>query len=129
MRAEQSNEEQETLTQREAKKRERRAALAEFRTLHAVDPEQAREAARLWFERNAEPMDAGQAEHSAFHMRKRSEADPKRASLAAEAVRRSEADTERAQKASREAVKLWRERNPNKVKKLSKTFRERQQSK
>ena len=126
MRVDKSTDEQEALVQREAKKRERRAALAEFRSLHAVDPEKAREAAREWFERNGEQIEAGQAEQSAFHMRKLREADPERVSKAAESVRRCEADTERAQKASREAVKLWRERNPNKVKKLSKAYRERQ---
>lgn len=129
MKIEKNEAELEALALREAKKRERRAAMAEFKRLHAVDPEKAREAARLWFEQNGEPPAADGSEKSAFHLRKLQEADPQRKSQAAEAVRKSEADAERAQKASRAALKQWRERNPNKVKKLSKAFRERQKSK
>jgi len=43
----------EAVAQREAKKRERKAAMAEFKRLHTIDPEKAREQARLWFERPA----------------------------------------------------------------------------
>ena len=121
--------EQEALTLREAKKMERRAAMAEFKRLHAVDPEKAREAARLWFEQNAEQAEASQAEKSAFHRRKLSEADPEREKKAAEALKKSAADAGRAQTNSRETVKEWKKRNPNKVKKLSKLYRERQKSK
>ena len=120
---------QEAMAQGETKKKERRAAIAEFKRLHALDPAQAREAARLWFERNAEQVDAEEAERSAFHRRKLSEADPERIAKAAEAARRNEADAGRAQSASHEAVKEWRKRNPNKVKKLNKSFRERQKAK
>ena len=108
----------------ETKKLERRAAMAEIKRLHPHDPAQAREAARLWFEQNAEPLPAVTAETSAFHLRKLSEADPERAGRAAQALRQSEAQGENAQNASRGAVKEWRKRNPNKVKKLGKLYRE-----
>ena len=120
MESEKTEAEQEALALREAKKSERRAAMAEFKRLHAGDPEKAREAARLWFEEHAEPADASVPEKDPFHLRKLSEADPGRSAKAAESVRKSEADAERAQKASRDAVKEWRDRNPNKVKKLNK---------
>ena len=129
MKTEDVKAEQEALTLREAKKTERRAALAEFKRLHAVDPEKAREAARLWFEQNAEPAEAVQAETSAFHRRMLSEADPDKGKKAAEALKKSVADAGRAQNNARETVKEWRKRNPNKVKKLSKLYRERQKSK
>ena len=114
----------ETTALPEAKKLERRAAMAEIKRMHADDPDQAREAARLWFEQNAEPLPESVAEASAFHRRKLVEADPERAVKAAEALRLSEAQGEHAQNASREAVKEWRKRNPNKVKKLGKLYRE-----
>ena len=114
----------EAITSRESKKAERRAAMEQIKRLHALDPAKAREAARLWFEHNAEPVAAGTAETSAFHRRKLSEADPERLSKAAEALRKSEADAEKAQKAASETVKGWRKRNPNKVKKMSKLYRE-----
>ena len=129
MESDKTKAEQEALALREARKRERRAAMAEFKVLHADDPEKAREAARLWVEQHAEPLDAGAAEKDPFHLRKLSEADPDRPAKAAESARKSEADAERAQKASHEAVKEWRDRNPNKVKKLNKVYRERQKSK
>jgi hypothetical protein len=129
MKTDKTEAEQEALVLREAKKKERRAAMAEFKRLHALDPEKAREAARLWFEQNAEQVDASEAENNAFHLRKLSEADPERRSKAAEAARKCEADTERAQNASRETVKEWRKRNPNKVKKLNKVYREQHKSK
>jgi hypothetical protein len=108
----------------ESKKLQRRAALAEIKRLHAGDPAQAREAARLWFEQNAEPVAAGTVEVSAFHRRKLNEADPQRAQVAAEGLKQREAEAEKAQTASRAAVKEWRKRNPNKVKKLGKLFKE-----
>lgn len=111
----------EAIALREAKKKERRAAMAEFKALHAIDPEKGREAARLWFEQNAEP---GEAQDSAFHRRKLSEADPERESKAAEAAKKCEADTERAQNASRATVKQWKKRNPTKVKKLNNAYRQ-----
>jgi hypothetical protein len=107
----------------ETKKPERKAAMAEIKRLHPNDPDGAREAARLWFEQNAEPVAAG-AQASAFHRRKLSEADPERSLKAAEALRKSEAEQEHSQNASREAVKEWRKKNPNKVKKLGKVYRE-----
>jgi len=115
---------QEAMALRESKKMERRAAMAEFKRLHATDPVQAREAARLWFEQHAEPAPADAAEISAFQRRKLSEADPERIAKAAEALRKSEAGAEKAQKAASETVKDWRKRNPNKVKKLNKVYRE-----
>jgi len=118
----------EVLALPEAKKLERRAALAEIKRLHANDPAGAREAARLWFEHNAEPLAAG-AETSAFHLRKLDESDPARTDKAAAALRKSEAEVEQAQSASRAAVKLWRKKNPNKVKKLNKVYQERQKPK
>ena len=121
--------EQEAVTPREAKKMEQRAAMAQFKRLHAVDPEKAREAARLWFAQNAERTEVGPGEKSAFHKRKLSEADPEREKKAAEALKKCEADAGRAQNNSRETVKEWRKRNPNKVKKLSKLYQERQKSK
>jgi hypothetical protein len=108
----------------ESKKSERRAAMAEIKRLHADDPAQAKEAARLWFEQNAEPLAAGTVETSAFHQRKLVEADPERGSKAAQALKLNEAQGEHAQSASRQAVKEWRKRNPNKVKKLGKVYRE-----
>lgn len=124
-----TTDEQEGLALREAKKTARRAAMAELKRLHAGDPEKVREAAKLWFEQNAEPVDGSETASSAFHQRKLKEADPERTTKAAKAVKKGEADAERAQKASREAVKEWRVRNPNKVKKLNKAFKERQKSK
>lgn len=118
---------QEALALREAKKRERRSAMAELKRLHASDPEKAREAARIWFEQHAEKVSG--SENSSFHQRKLEEADPARAIKAAEAARKREADTERAQTVSRGAVKEWRKKNPNKVKKLNNMYRERQKSK
>jgi len=115
---------QEAIELRESKKLERRAAMAEIKRLHASDPDKAREAARLWFEQNAEPVAAGTVETSAFHQRKLSEADPERICKAAQALVKGEADAEKAQKASRETVKDWRKRNPNKVKKLNKLYKE-----
>lgn len=120
---------QEALALREAKKLERRAAMAEFKRLHAEDPEKGREAARLWFEQHAEQAEPGKAEDSAFHRRKLNEADPEKASKKAEALRKSEADAGRAQISSRETVKEWKKRNPNKVKKLSKLYKEQQKRK
>lgn len=108
----------------ESKKSERRAAMAEIKRLHADDPARAREAARLWFEQNAEPLAADTAEASAFHQRMLHEADPERGSKAALALKLSEAEGEHAQTASRQAVKEWRKRNPNKVKKLGKAYRD-----
>ena len=119
----------EALALREAKKRERRAAMAEFKRLHAADPEKAREAARLWFAENAEPAGDDQAEKSAFHRRKLSEADPERANKAAQALLKSEEDAGRAQNHAQRTVKEWKKRNPNKVKKLGKLYRERQKGK
>jgi hypothetical protein len=107
----------------ETKKPERKAAMAEIKRLHPNDPDAAREAARLWFEQNAEPVAPG-AQTSAFHRRKLSEADPERSVKAAEALRKNEAEQENSQHASREAVKEWRKKNPNKVKKLGKVYRE-----
>lgn len=121
--------EAEALALREAKKRERRAAMAELKRLYAGDPEKAREAAKLWFEQNADPADTEASEKDPFHQRKLKEADPERKSKAAESVRKSGAEAERAQKASREVVNKWKERNPNKVKKLNQVYRERQKSK
>ncbi|HEY5513970.1 MAG TPA: hypothetical protein VIK40_10040 [Geomonas sp.] len=120
-----STKSQEEIALREAKKMERRAAMAEIKRLHALDPAKAREAARLWFEQNAEPVAASTAETSAFHRRKLSEADPERVGKAAEALKKVEAVAEKAQKAAGEAVKDWRKKNPNKVKKLNKVYRER----
>ena len=97
--------------------------MAEIKRLHPNDPDGAREAARLWFEQNAEPVAAGD-QTSAFHRRKLSEADPERSLKGAEALRKSEAALENSQHASREAVKEWRKKNPNKVKKLGKVYRE-----
>ena len=105
-------------------KEKRRAAMAEIKRQHAGDPAGAREAARLWFEQNSEPVAAGTVETSAFHRRKLGEADPDRSGKAAEALKKSETEAEKAQDASREAVKEWRKRNPNKVKKLNKLHRE-----
>lgn len=113
----------------ESKKLARRVAMAEIKRLHAADPARARDAARLWFEQNSEPLTACTAETSAFHRRKMSEADPERICKAAQALRQSEAQGENAQNASREAVKEWRKRNPNKVKKLGKLYREQVKSK
>jgi len=110
----------------ESKKLERRAAMAEIKRLHANDPDGAREAARLWFEQNAEPL-AASAESSAFHLRKLSEADPNRTGKAAAALKKSEAEGANAQSASREAVKEWRKKNPNKVKKINKVRQEQRQ--
>jgi hypothetical protein len=104
----------------EAKKLERRAAMEEIKRLHAGDPAAAREAARLWYERNAEPV----AQDDAFHRRMQEEADPERAAKAALALKANEAQLEHAQSASREAVKEWRKRNPNKVKKLNRLRQE-----
>jgi hypothetical protein len=129
MKDEKTKAEEEALALREAKKMERRAAMAEFKRQHVLDPEKAREAARLWFEQNAGQVDASKTDNSAFHQRKLSEADPERLNKAAEAVRKSEADTERAQNASHETVKEWRKRNPNKVKKLNKMYKEQRKSK
>lgn len=117
---------EDALALRETKKRERREAMAELKRVHVLDPEKAREAARLWIEANAGPREA---EDSAFHQRKLSESDPGRSSDAADAVRKCEADAERAQKASRVAVKEWKKRNPNKVKKLNQLFKEQHKSK
>jgi len=124
MNEDEARDEQVAIAGREAKKMERRAAMAEFKRLHAVDPERAREAARLWFEQHggAEAPEDGQ---SSFHLRKLREADPERASKAAQAADKSAADAERAQTASRETVKQWKKRNPNKVKKLKKLHVER----
>jgi hypothetical protein len=108
----------------ESKKSERRAAMAEIKRLHAGDPAQAKEAARLWFEQNAQPLAAETVESSAFFQRKQVEADPERGSKAALALKLSEAQGEQAQNASRQAVKEWRKRNPNKVKKLGKAYRD-----
>jgi hypothetical protein len=121
--------ETEAVALREAKKRERRAAMAEFKRLHAIDPEKGREAARLWFLANAEDQNSEPAEASPFHQRMQSEAAPDRLVKAADALKKGEADSERAQNASRETVKQWRKRNPNKVKKLSKLYKDRQKSK
>ena len=110
----------------EIKKLERKAALAEIKRLYADDLAGAREAARLWHEQNAEPVAAGAAETSAFHRRKLSEADPERSSKGAAALKKSETQLEQVQKASREALKEWRKKNPNKVKKLGKVYREQQ---
>jgi len=118
---------QEALALREAKKMERRAAMAELKRLHASDPGKAREAARIWFEQHAEKVNG--SENSSFHQRKLEETDPARATKAAEAARKCEADNERAHTVSRESVKEWRKRNPNKVKKLNNMYRERQKSK
>ena len=112
-----------------SKKQEQRAALAEFKRLHQSDPEKAREAARLWFEQHGERSETGAVADSSFHRRKLSEADPERAEKAAEALRKCEADAGRAQDSSRETLKEWRKRNPNKVKKLNKLYRERQKTK
>jgi cell envelope opacity-associated protein A len=108
----------------ESKKLERRAAMEEIKRLHPGDPAGAREAARLWFEQNAQPLAEGGAEASPFHRRMLSEADPERADKAAQALKQNEAEGEQAQSASRQAVKEWRKRNPNKVKKLGKLYRE-----
>jgi hypothetical protein len=113
-----------TVALSEEKKLERKAAMEEIKRLHAGDPARAREAARLWYEQNAEPV-AGPAEQiSAFHLRKLEEADPERVNKAAEALKKGEAQQEQAQHASREAVKEWRKKNPNKVKKLNRLYRE-----
>ena len=82
----------------ETKKPERKAAMAEIKRLHPNDPDGAREAARLWFEQNAEPVAAGD-QTSAFHRRKLSEADPERSLKGAEALRKSEAALENSQHA------------------------------
>jgi hypothetical protein len=129
MQIEKTGAELEALALREARKRERRAAMEECKRLHAIDPEKGREAARRWFEANSGVAEAGQAGSSPFHERKHDEADPERIKKAAEAVRKGEADSERAQNASRDTLKEWRKRNPNKVKKLSKMYKERQKSK
>lgn len=115
---------QECAIVREAKKMERKAAMAEIKRQHALDPVKAREAAMLWFQQNAAPVSAETAETSAFHQRMLSEADPERGSKAAEALRKSTASAENAQRAAGEVVKEWRKRNPNKVKKLNKAYRE-----
>lgn len=112
----------------ETKKLERRAAMEEIKRLHAGDPAGAREAARLWYERNAEPLAQDDAQASAFHRRKLEEADPERAAKAALALKLSEAQGEHAQNVSREAVKEWRKRNPNKVKKLNRLRHEQAKS-
>jgi hypothetical protein len=124
-----TTDEQDGLALREAKKTARRAAMAELKRLHADDLEKAREAAKLWFEQNGQSVQNCDASLSPFHQRKLREADPARTTKAAEAVKKGAADAERAQKASREAVKEWRDRNPNKVKKLNKVFKERLKSK
>jgi hypothetical protein len=128
MQTEVTKSQKEEIAQPESKKLERRAAMAEIKRLHAGDPVQAREAARLWFEQHADPL-APTAETSAFHRRKLSEADPERSAKAAEALRKTESESEHAQNASREAVKEWRKKNPNKVKKLNKLHREQQKPK
>ena len=107
----------------ESKKLERRAALAEIKRLHPGDPAGAREAARLWFEQHPGPPGESAAT-SAFHLRKLREADPERAAKAEQALRQNEAEGAQAQNASRGALKEWRKRNPNKVKKLAKLYRE-----
>jgi len=119
MKDEEAGDDQATLAGRDAKKMERRAAMAEFKRLHAVDPEKAREAARLWFEQHAGKQHAEEGE-SPFHLRKLKEADPERVTKAAQAADKNAADAERAQSASRDTVKQWKKRNPNKVKKLKK---------
>jgi hypothetical protein len=116
--------EEEAGSLREAKKKAQKTAMAEFKRLHALDPEKAREAARLWFAANAEQSTLGETADDPFHRRKLAEADPERGSKAAEALRKEDADAGRAQNASRETVKQWRKRNPNKVKKLGKLYRE-----
>jgi hypothetical protein len=121
--------EQEKDSKREAKKAQQRAAWLKFKLLHAADPEKGREAARLWFEQHAERTETSVGEKSAFHRRILSEADPERERKVAEAAKKREADAGRAQHNSRETVKQWRKRNPNKVKKLSKLYQERQQPK
>jgi hypothetical protein len=118
----------EAIALRESKKMERRAAMAEIKRQHALDPVRAREAAKLWFEQNAEPVPAS-AETSAFHRRKLEEADPERADKAAQALKKSEEVAEKAQKVAGAAVKEWRKKNPNKVKKLNKQYREGTKSK
>lgn len=105
---------------RDAQKVERRAAMAEFKRLHAQDSEKTREAARRWFEEHAGEQAQGEEETSSFHLRKLKEADPERAAKAAQAANKSAADADRAKTASRETVKQWKKRNPNKVKKLKK---------
>jgi hypothetical protein len=125
MHTDKTKSQQEAVALRESKKMERRTAMAEIKRLHALDPVKAREAARLWFEQNAGPVAESTAQTSAFHLRKLSEADPERICKAAQAVIKGEAGAEKAQKASRETVKDWRKRNPNKVKKLGKLYRER----
>ena len=128
MHTETTEAEREAVALRETKKVARRIAMVEFKRLHAVDPEKAREEARLWFERQALPADAETMGQSAFHQRKLDEADPARKCKAAEAVRKIDEGAGKAQNASRETVKQWRKRNPNKVKKLGKLYRERQKS-
>jgi len=105
-------------------KQERRAAMAEIKRRFAGDPAGAREAARLWFEQHGGPAPEDLAETSAFHRRKLEEADPDRQRKAAEALMKNDAEAERAQALSRDAVQKWRKKNPNKVKKLNKQFRE-----
>ena len=124
MQTEKTKSQQEAIELRESKKLERKAAMAGIKRLHASDPDKAREAARLWFEQNAEPVAVGTVETSAFHQRKLSEADPERICKAAQAVIKGQADAEKAQKTTRETVKDWRKRNPNKVKKLNKLYKE-----
>lgn len=104
-------------------KKERREALARIKREYAGDPEGAREAARLWFEQHAQPVSEELAETSAFHRRKLEEADPQRALKAAEALKRNEALAELAQSQARAAAKVWRKKNPNKVRKLEKKYR------
>ena len=124
MQTDKTTSQQEVTALPESKKLERRAAMAEIKRLHHDDPAGAREAARLWFQQNAEPLAAGAAQTSAFHLRKLSEADPARADKAAQALKQNEAQGEHAQNASRMAVKEWRKKNPNKVKKLNNLYRE-----
>jgi len=126
MQTDQTKSQKQALALPESRKLERREAMAEIKRQHAHDPDGAREAARLWFEQNAEPV-AASAETSAFHLRKLSEADPDRTSKAAAALKKSEAEGANAQSASREAVKEWRKKNPSKVKKLNKVRQEQRQ--
>lgn len=117
---------QEAVASPEAKKMERKAAMAEIKRLYPHDPVKAREAAALWFEQHAAPVTADAAEMDSFHRRKLKEEDPERHAKAAESLRKSEAGVEHAQKAAAGAVKEWRKKNPNKVKKLNKLYREQQ---